>query len=75
VASIQVSFISGAIAGISFTYTSGITRTLGSKEGDTSTMHVDSDEELTRMDIGFHYVNRIQFVSVSSSTYVSFFNC
>ncbi|KAF2799429.1 hypothetical protein K505DRAFT_370966 [Melanomma pulvis-pyrius CBS 109.77] len=63
VASIQVSFVIGAICGISFTYTSGITRTLGSQEGDTSTMHLDSDEELTRMDIGFHYINRIRFVS------------
>ena len=71
VASIHVSLVPDAVAGLSFTYTSGDTYTLGSTEGETSTLRLENGEELIRLDTALATVNNINSVVLVSVRFFS----
>ncbi len=48
---VEVTYVPGAITGISFAYASGAQRTIGSREGDSSTFHVRAGEKFTLMEV------------------------
>ena len=72
VASIHVSVVPDAVAGLSFAYASGDTYTLGSMDGEISTLRLDNGEELARLDTTMAMVNHIySVVSISVRSFVN----
>lgn len=75
VVSIHVSVIPDAITGLSFTYASGDTYTLGSTEGETSTLLLEDGEELIRLDTALATVDYIDSVVLLSVRYFLNISC
>jgi hypothetical protein len=73
VASIHVSLVPNGVAGLSFTYTSGDTQTLGSMEGEVSTLRLKNGEWLVKLETTVAYFKlQTCVVSVSVRLFVRF---